>query len=156
MANSLRIFEFKPSEATTRSCVLAKSAALTISVPKSQIDAQRKRALLEQIEQLLAADAAEAVASRDDAIAAIVHRYVVPIGEMLADGFCAQRIVAGEIIERLIGQHHAPAEGVVGTVTLDHGNVMCGIAQLHADREIKACRPTAEARNLHAVPSFSP
>jgi hypothetical protein len=28
-----------------------------------------------------------------------------------------------------------------------------GVAQLHADREIEARRPAAEARDLHALPS---
>ncbi len=123
---------------------------------EAQRHAQRQRPLLQQVQQPLAPDAAEPVAGRDDALAAIVDRDVVPIGEMLADRGCAHGIVGREIVERLIGQHHPPAEGVVGPVALEHRDVVRGVAPLHADREVEARRAAAEARNLHAVPSFSP
>ena len=68
---------------------------------------------------------------------------------MAADLSGAQRIVLGEILERLVGQHHAPAERVVRLVALEHGDVVRAVAQLHADREIKARRAAAEASDLH-------
>ena len=119
---------------------------------ETQLDAEPARALLQQLQQLLARDAGKAVAGGDDLLAAIMHRDVVPIGEMAADFAGAERIVLGEVLEGLVGQHHAPAEGVVRLVALEHGDVVRGVAQLHADREIKARRAAAEASDLHGMP----
>ncbi len=121
--------------------------------PEAQVHAECARPLLQQQKQLLAPDAAEAVPGGDDALAAVVDRDVVPIGEVAADRGRADGIIGGKIGERLVGQHHAPAEGVVRPVALVDGNVVRSVAQLHADREIKASRAAAEARDLHALPS---
>ncbi len=119
-----------------------------------QLDAERASPLLQQDQELLASDAAEAMAGRDNALAAIIDGDVVPIGEVRSDRFGTDGIVGGEIGERLVGEHDAPAEGVVGPIALDDGDVMRRIAQLHADREIKARRAATDARNLHATQSF--
>jgi hypothetical protein len=68
---------------------------------------------------------------------------------MTADLSGAQRIVLGKVLERLVGQHHAPAKRVVRLVAFEHGDVVRGVAQLHADRKIKARRAAAEASDLH-------
>src|SRR5690606_27606142 len=72
--------------------------------------------LLQKLEQRHAANAAEAVAGGDGARAAIDDGDVVPIGEVVADGGSALRVVGGKVVERFVGQDHAPAEGVVGAV----------------------------------------
>src|ERR1700692_3874185 len=105
--------------------------------------------MLQDLQQLLARDAGKAVAGRDDFLAAIMHRDIVPIGKMAANFAGAQRIVLGEVFERLVGQDHAPVERVVRLVALEHGDVMRAVAQLHADRKIKARRAAAEASDLH-------
>jgi hypothetical protein len=116
--------------------------------------AQGLGAALQQQEQALAADAAEAVAGRQRLRALEMDGDVVPIGEMRADCRRADRVIGGKIGEGFVGKHHAPAEGVVGPVTLDNNNIRRRIAQLHADGEIQAGRPSTEAGDLHR-PSFS-
>ena len=91
---------------------------------ETQLDAKPAGALLQELQQLLARDAGKAVAGRDDLAAAVMHRDVVPIGEMTADLAGAQRIVLGKVLEGFVGQHHAPAKRVVRLVALEHGDVV--------------------------------
>src|SRR4029450_4959425 len=60
---------------------------------ETQFHAELASPLLQQDQQLLAPDAAETMAGRNDALAAIVHRNVIPIGEVPADRFGADGIV---------------------------------------------------------------
>jgi hypothetical protein len=75
---------------------------------------------------------------------------VVPIGEVADDGAIALAVVALERVERLIGEHHAEAERIVGTVALEHGDARRRPRLLHQNREIEAGRPAADHVNLHA------
>ncbi len=153
-ASSLRTLEFRPSRCDHEVVRLGEIRGAVDLGLKAQVHAEGARPLLQQQKQLPAPDAAEAVPGRDDALAAVVDGDVVPIGEVVADRRRADRVIGGEIGERLVGQHHAPAEGVVRPVALVNGDVVRGVAQLHADREIKASRPAAEARDLHSLPSL--
>ena len=66
---------------------------------------------------------------------------IVPMGEFALDDRRARHgIVGQQILDRLVGEDHAPAERVVGPVALEQVDVMRGIAQLHRDREIEARR----------------
>ena len=94
-------------------------------------------------EQLLAADAAEAVAGGNGLGALEIDGDVVPVGEMGADRLGARRIVAREIGQRLVRQDDAPAERVVRPVALEHDDLVRGIAQFHRDREIEPGRAAA-------------
>ena len=85
----------------------------------------------------------------NDSLLAIMNRDVVPIGEMLADRLRACRIIGSNIVEGFVGEHDAPAERIVGAITLKHGHVVRGIAQFDADRGIKPGRATAEASDFH-------
>ncbi len=120
---------------------------------EAQVDAQFARALLKQEQQPHAADAAEAMARGKGAHALVDDGDVVPIGEMLADGGGALRVVGGEIVEGFIGEDDAPAERVVGLVALEHDNLVSRVAQLHRDGKIQARRPAPEHCNLHRSPS---
>ena len=109
-----------------------------------------RRALLQEQQQPHAADAAEAVAARDGAHAMVDRRRCRPSrrsargSRRRSSGRCARRL-----LERLVGQHDAPAERVVGRVALEHDHLVRGIAQLHRDREVEPGRPTTEASNPH-------
>ena len=46
---------------------------------------------------------------------------------MRADGGGALGIVVREVFQRLVGEDHAPAEGVVRPVALDHDDLVVGI-----------------------------
>ena len=79
------------------------------------VDAQLAGPLLQDQQHHHAADAGEAVAARHGSHASVDHGDVVPVREVLADRGGALRIVALHVAERVVGQHDAPPEGVVGT-----------------------------------------
>src|SRR4029077_17796055 len=79
---------------------------------------------------------------------------VVPIGEMLTDRLRAGGIVRGNVVEGLVGEHHAPAERIVGPVALEYRHIMRRVAQLDADCRIEPCGAAAEASYLHANAAF--
>jgi hypothetical protein len=110
-------------------------------------------AILQDIEQTPAADAAEAVPLRACDGTAVEHRDVVPIAEGPLDRFGALGIAALQVGKRLIGQHHAPAEGVIRAVALDNHDVVARIAQLRGDGEIEPGRPSTETGNAHGLAS---
>ena len=55
------------------------------------------------------------------------------------------------VVERLIGQHHAPSEGVERLVALDHHDSVQGILQLHEQTEIKPRRAATYAQYIHGA-----
>ena len=58
------------------------------------------------------------------------------------------------VVHRRVGEHHAPAEGVVGPVALDDGDVVrCAPQLLHQQREVQAGGAAADADDLHAASS---
>ena len=59
-----------------------------------------------------------------------------------------------EVLERLVGEHHAPAEGVVAAVALEHRDVGVGPGLLEQEREVEPGRPAADDRDLHDWPSL--
>src|SRR5690242_6844592 len=121
---------------------------------KTQGRAELARPFLQQQQQRLARDTGEAVAGGDDPFAAIMNGDVVPIGKMLADRLRADRIVRGDIVEGLVGEHDAPAKRVVGPIALEYRHIMRGVAQLDADCGIEPCRAATEASDLHADTVF--
>ena len=80
---------------------------------------------------------------------AIVHRDIVPINEKLANARRAFRIVGLEIGERLVGQHHAPAERVVRPVALDDHDLVRGIPPLQRNREVEPAGAAAKTNRAH-------
>ena len=114
------------------------------------LDAERARAPAQDLQQRSARATAEAVAADAVGRAAKMDLDVVPIGEVADDGAIALAVVALERVERLIGEHHAEAERIVGTVALEHGDARRRPRLLHQNREIEAGRPAADHVNLHA------
>ena len=51
--------------------------------------------------------------------------------------------------ERLVAEHDAEAEGVVGLVALDHGDAVLREVPLHQDGEVEARRAAADDRDAH-------
>ena len=90
----------------------------------AKLDAERFAALLQDAQQPLAADAAEAVAARADRAPAEVDVDVVPAVERAGDLARRLRIRGFEVAERLVGEHDTPAERVVGAVALEHADRM--------------------------------
>ena len=86
--------------------------------PELQIDAQVARPLLQQDQQLTPPDAREAVPAGDLPVAVADDRDVVPVDEVIADRLGRGRVVLLQPRQRVIGQHHAPSEGVARAVAL--------------------------------------
>ena len=120
---------------------------------ESQVDAQFPRPLLQQQQQLLAPDSAETVTARDRTRSLVNDRDVVPVGKVGPDRFGADGIVVGEVCKGFVRQHHPPTEGVVGTVALDHDDLVVRIPQFHRDREVERSRSTAQASYTHRLAS---
>ena len=101
-----------PSDAISRSAS-REIRFIADLVLKRLLDAERRRALLKNIEQPLALDAAEAMAAAADHLAVDVHVDVVPVIEAVDDGGMRFGIGVRKIGHGLVREHHAPAKGVV-------------------------------------------
>ena len=101
--------------------------------------------LLQEIQQALARDAAEAVAAADEALAGEVDVDVVPVVEAAQDRGVGFGIGRAEVRHGLVGEDHAPAEGVVGPVALVdlHPRGRQGLAQ--QDGGVEPCGPAPQA-----------
>ena len=103
----------------TRSVTSAEDAASSsTSCRKLWVDAQLAGAFLKNLQKLLAADAGEAMPTADELAAAEMDGNIVPVMEI--PQYRAMRLGVGslEIPHGLVGKHHAPAESVIGPVTL--------------------------------------
>ena len=118
---------------------------------KAQIDAQFGTARLQDVEQAQPADAAKAVAARDDALIADMHRHVVPVVERGMDLRRAGRIGLAQRVQRLVRKDHAPAKGVVGAVALVEPDLARWVALLGQQGEIQAGGAAAQASDAHRV-----
>ena len=91
------------------------------------------------------------VAQRSDgALAVDVHGDVVPISEVLTDPGRADGVVALQVSQALVAEDDAPAEGVVGAVSLDDHDLVRGVPQLQRNCGVEASRASAEAGDAHA------
>ena len=91
---------------------------------ESEIDAQLAARGAGESEQLAARDAAEAVAARRDATTVDEDVDVVPVREIVGDRAERRLVGSPEILEGLVGKHDAPAERVVGPVSLENGDLV--------------------------------
>ena len=114
-----------------------------------QIDTQRQAAILEDIEQVFAADAAKAVTARTHAAAFEKHLHIVPVIEGIADQRRTDRVGSAQVGQGLVRQHDAPAKGVKGPVAFDHRHLVRRVLELHQQREIQTGRAAAQAQNPH-------
>ncbi len=114
-----------------------------------QLDAYVFAAGLQDVEQFLAADADEAVAAAAHAAALEVDVDVVPVVEGVADGLGGNRVGVTEVLHGGVGEHHAPAEGVIRSVAFDHGDFVLGVLQFHEQTEIQTGGAAAYADYLH-------
>ena len=103
-----------------------------------QLDAHFQATVLQDVEQVLAPDATKAMASRAHAAALEEHLDVVPVIERVADQLPTRRIGLGQVLQRLVRQHHAPAKGVIGFVALGHDDPVGRVLQLHQQAKIQA------------------
>ena len=112
-------------------------------------DAERARAILQNVEQTLPADAAEAMARRARHAATVENGDVVPVDEGAPDGVGTLGIAGCEIGEGFVRQHDAPAKGVVRSIALDDDDLVARCAPFHGDGEVQSGRPSAETCDAH-------
>jgi hypothetical protein len=74
---------------------------------------------------------------------------VVPVVEGAEDGARGRLVGRDQVAQRLVREHHAPAESVVGPVALDDRDLMRRILLLEQQRGIQAGRPATDAHDLH-------
>ena len=111
-------------------------------------DAQVRSASLQYVEQPLAADPAEAMAPGPYRHISMTHLDVVPVMEVRDDRVMRLRIHVPEPLHRLVGEHHAPAEGVVRTVALIDLDAGVRMRLLHEDGGVQPCRAAAERYDM--------
>ncbi len=117
---------------------------------ENQFHAEFLAALLKDVQQPLAADAAKAMTARHDLLAANIDFDVVPMIEGVEDLRCSDRIRRLQVAEGLVGKHDPPTEGVVRSVALHDGDVVLRVGPLHQQGKVEAGGAAAEADDFHA------
>ena len=116
-----------------------------------ELHADVRAAALQDVEQPAPADAAEPVAAGAHGAAPHVHLDVVPVVEGAADRTCGGCVGALEVAERLVREHHAPAERVVRPVALDHAHGVARPRLLQQQRRVEAGGAAADAEGAHVL-----
>src|SRR5262245_50112928 len=114
-------------------------------------DAELRRAPLQDLEQRQPADAGEPVAARLHHAALVPRVDVVPVGEVGGDVPVARLVGAAEVRERLVREHDAEAERVVGAVALGDRDVGVGVTLLDEDGEVQPGRAAADHVYSHGT-----
>ncbi len=119
-----------------------------------QFDAQRLAPRLQDVEQALAANAAEPVTAARDRASLEMDVDVVPVIEGIGD--VARRLWVGgrEVVQRLVGEHDAPPERVARPVAFDHAHDVAGVRLPEQQREIEAGGAAADAKHAHGRVTF--
>ena len=107
-----------PSAATSRSVFFAQRRDVFDLRLEPQVDAQLARALLENVQQTLARDPGKTVAAGANELPFEVDIDVVPMGERLRDRAVGRFVRDTQILEGRVREHDAPAERVVGLISL--------------------------------------
>ncbi len=118
---------------------------------EDQLDAELLATRLQDVKELLAADADKAVAGGAHAPALDQHFDIVPVVERGFNVLRGLGVPGAHILHGGVGKHHAPAERVVGLVALDHGHMVSRIFLLHQQAEIEPGRAAADANDAHIV-----
>jgi len=103
------------------------------------------------VEELFARDAGEPVAAGGDRAAADVDVDVVPPGEGALDGGERLGVGGAEVLEGLVREDDAPAEGVVGPVALEDDDLVRRIRLLREQAEIESGGSSADADDLQGA-----
>ena len=106
-------------------------------------------AALQNIQHAAPRDAAKPVPARGDGGALEMHIDIIPMGKAIENFLRRFGIVIAQILDRRVGEHHAPAERVVMRVALDHMDIMPRIAQFHRYGKIKPGSPAADTGYFH-------
>ena len=106
---------------------------------------------MQQLQKTFAPQANEAVATRSLHLTLDVAVNQVPVDEFIDDGFCADRIIRGDVLNGLVREYDAPAEGIVGFIALVNFDFVVRVAQLHADAQVQARGSATHTNYLHVT-----
>ena len=118
---------------------------------EAQLDAERRRARLQDVQQLLAAERREPVPAAGHHLVAVVDVDVAPADEAARDLVVALGIGRLERGQRLVGEDDAEAERVVGRVALVDHDLVGGVEPLEQDREVEPAGAAARDRDPHGA-----
>src|SRR5262249_44031080 len=121
---------------------------------KAQLDAKLAAAPMQHVEQGAPLGSAESMSARPHHLTMEEEIDLVPVRELRRNAFVGLAVITHQIVERLVGEHDAEAERIVGLVSLVNRDVMRRIALLHQKREIKPSRPAADHGYLQAACSI--
>ena len=114
-----------------------------------QLHAERLRPPGEQLQQGLPLDAGEAMPGRPHDGAAVVDLDVLPARGRRGHRLVGLGIGLADVLQGLVGEHHAEAEGVLEPVPLVDGDLVARVVALEQDGEIEAGGPRADDRDFH-------
>jgi len=118
-------------------------------VLKHQFHAHFLAARLQDVEHFLASNAHEAVATASDGMSLEVQLDVVPVVEGLLHFGGRLWVAASHVLHGGIGEHHAPTEGVVGLVALNHRDIVKRVLAFHQQGEVQAGCAATNADDFH-------
>jgi len=117
----------------------------------AHVHAEPRGARLQDLQELQPAEAGEAVPRRLEGVPLVVDVDVVPVGEARRDVAVARLVGLAQVVQRLVREHDAEAEGVVRAVALDHLDARVRPALLGEDREVQAGGAAADHVDFHGV-----
>jgi hypothetical protein len=79
------------------------------------------------------------------------HLDVVPMVERDLDLPRGLVVPGAHVLHGGVGEHDAPAEGIVGVVALDHRDAVLGMRLFHQQAEIQPGRAAADTDDAHDV-----
>ncbi|CAM4172028.1 hypothetical protein ACMU6081_29490 [Achromobacter mucicolens] len=130
--------------------VLAGDGLIILNeVLEHKLDANILATRLQDVQELLAANADEAVTAGADAASLEMDVDVIPMVERIANGLRRDRVGLTQVLHGGVREHHAPAKSVIRTVAFDDGDFVGGILQFHEQTEIQAGGTAADADYLH-------
>ena len=120
-------------------------------VLECELHAKRLATSLQDVQELLAADADKAVTGRALPRTLEDELDVVPMIEGVGDLRRALRVRGAHRAHHRVRKDDAPAERVVGLVALDHGDGVLWPELLHEEPEIEPGRAAADTDDAHIV-----
>src|SRR5690606_23531582 len=120
-----------------------------------QVNAHFLAASLQDVQQLFATNPDETMTAGAHGATFEMALDVVPVVEGVTDGLRGHRVSFTQVFHGGIREHHAPAKGVVRSVTLDHKNLVLRVLQLHQQTEIQAGWASANTYDIHDMSVWS-
>lgn len=143
-----RVRLFTPSAAITRSWPHGEFGGGRCLGAKAQPYPQGLTALVQDFEELTAAEGGETVAAGGQGAAPVDDVDVVPADELALEGGVDGGVGVLDAAEGLVGQDDPEAEGVVGGVALEDGYLAPGVEPFEQDGGVQPAGSAADDGDL--------